>query len=162
MEPTSIGLLVLASLLVVVGVVGTVLPALPGPVFVFAGLMLAAWTEDLAYAGVGTLVVLAMLTATTFLVDVVATALGAKKLGATPRAAMGAALGALVGLFFGLPGVVIGPFAGAVLAELSQKRSFEEASRAGVGAWIGMVFGAAAKLALVFTMIGIYAAMRFL
>lgn len=162
MEPTSVALLVLAGLLVVVGVVGTVLPALPGPVFVFAGLTLASWTEDLVYAGVGTLVVLAMLTATTFLVDFVATALGAKKLGASPRAATGAALGALVGLFFGLPGVLIGPFAGAVLAELSQQRSFEEASRAGLGAWIGMVFGAAAKLALVFTMIGIYAAVRFL
>ena len=160
MEPATIALLVLALLLVVVGVVGTVMPALPGPVFVFGGLALAAWTEDFLFIGAGTLALLAVLTAGTFLVDFVATALGAKKLGATPRAATGAALGALVGLFFGLPGVIIGPFAGAVLAELSQSRTVHEASRAGVGAWIGMVFGAAAKLALVFTMIGLYAVMR--
>jgi uncharacterized protein YqgC (DUF456 family) len=159
-ETTTIVLLVLAFAMVLVGVVGTVLPALPGPVLVFAGLVLAAWAEHFGFAGLGTLAVLGVLTAATFGVDFVATALGARKLGATPRAATGAALGTLVGIFFGLPGVLIGPFAGAVLAELSQKRTVQQASRAGLGAWIGMVFGAAAKLALVFAMIGIYAWMR--
>lgn len=162
MEPSTVALLVVAGLLVALGVVGTLLPALPGPVFVFGGLALAAWAESFLYVGIGTLVVLAVLLAGTFLADFVATALGARKLGASPRAATGAALGALVGLFFGLPGVVIGPFAGAVLAELSQRRTLEEAGRAGLGAWLGMVLGAAAKLALVFTMIGVYAARRFL
>jgi uncharacterized protein YqgC (DUF456 family) len=73
---------------------------------------------------------------------------------------VGAALGALVGLFFGIPGVIIGPFAGAVLAELTAQSTLEQAGRAGVGAWIGLVFGTAAKLALVFTMIGIFLALR--
>jgi hypothetical protein len=159
-ETATIGLLVLGFVLVVVGILGTVLPALPGPVFVFVGLALAAWAEDFVFVGPGTLAVLAMLTGATFLVDFVATALGARKLGATPRAATGAALGALVGIFFGLPGVIIGPFAGAVLAELSERRTLQQASRAGVGAWIGVVLGVAAKLALNFAMIGIYAVMR--
>lgn len=161
MEWETAAWLVLAAIVVVVGIVGTVAPAMPGAVIVLAGLALAAWVEGFVYVGPGALAGLAALTVLTYVVDFAATALGAKKLGASRRAMVGAAIGALVGLFFGIPGVLIGPFAGAVIAELSNQKSFDEASRAGLGAWIGMVFGAAAKLALVFTMVGIYAAVRF-
>jgi uncharacterized protein YqgC (DUF456 family) len=161
MEPMTGVALGVAAVLVVVGIVGTVAPVLPGALIVLAGLVLAAWAEGFVFVGTGWLVVLAVIAALTYVVDFAATALGAKKLGASRRAMVGAAIGALVGLFFGIPGVLIGPFAGAVIAELSNQKSFDEASRAGLGAWIGMVFGAAAKLALVFTMVGIYAAVRF-
>ncbi len=152
--------LAVAAILVVVGIVGTVAPVMPGAVIVFAGLFLAAWAEGFVHLGWGWLLFLAALAALTYVVDFAATALGAKKLGASRRAMVGAALGALAGLFFGLAGVLIGPFAGAVLAELSNQKGFEAASRAGLGAWIGMVFGAAAKLALVFMMVGVYAVVR--
>jgi uncharacterized protein YqgC (DUF456 family) len=74
---------------------------------------------------------------------------------------LGAALGALVGLFFPPLGWVLGPFAGAVLGELTVKRDFESAQRAGFGATLGLLLGGAAKLALGCLMIGIFLAVRF-
>jgi len=153
----TVALWVLAALLVAVGIVGTVLPALPGAVLVFAGLLLAAWADGFAHVGAGTLVGVGALAALTYAVDFAATALGARKLGASRRALVGAALGALVGLFFGLPGVLLGPFIGAVLGELSERRDLRQAGRAGVGAWLGLVLGAAGKLALLMAMLGVFA-----
>ena len=150
----------LAVVMVVAGLVGLVLPALPGAPLLFGGLLVAAWAEDFAYVGAGTLTVLAAMALLTYAVDFAATAMGAKKFGASKRAVVGAALGALVGLFFGLPGIILGPFIGAVIGELTTERGLGEASRAGVGATIGLVFGAAAKLALAFSMLGLFALVR--
>jgi len=147
----------LATALVVVGVAGTFLPAMPGPTVVFAGLLLAAWIGDFARVGLAGLSVLAVLTVLTFLVDFAASAFGAKRLGASPRAAVGAALGAVVGIFFGIPGLVLGPFVGAVIAEYTVRRDLTQAGRAGVGAALGIAIGAAAKLALVVSMLGVFA-----
>jgi hypothetical protein len=150
----------LAVVMVVAGLVGLVLPALPGAPLLFGGLFAAAWAEDFAYVGAGTLTVLAAMALLTYAVDFAATALGAKKFGASKRAVVGAALGALVGLFFGIPGIILGPFIGAVIGELTTERGLAEASRAGVGATIGLVFGAAAKLALAFSMLGLFVLVR--
>ncbi len=150
----------LALVLVVVGILGLVLPAMPGAPLLLAGLWVAAYVEDFAYVGRGTLAVLAVLAALTYGVDFVATAFGAKRYGASRRALVGAALGALVGIFFGLPGILLGPFLGAVIGELSARRSLEEASRAGIGATLGLAIGAAAKLALAFSMLGLFAFVR--
>jgi uncharacterized protein YqgC (DUF456 family) len=162
LDANLILLLVLAAVLVVAGIAGTVVPALPGPALVFAGLLLAAWAEGFVHVGAGVILALAVLTVLTYVVDFAATALGAKRLGASRRAVAGAALGTFVGIFFGLPGVVIGPFAGAVIAELSARRNLEQAGRAGLGAWLGVVLGTAVKLALVFTMLGVFLAARLL
>ena len=152
----------LAAVLVLAGLLGLLLPMLPGPPLLFAGLLVAAWAEDFAYVGVGTLTLLAVLALLTYAVDFVATALGAKKFGASKRAALGAALGALVGLFFGLPGILLGPFIGAVVGELTAQRGLGDAGRAGLGATIGLVLGAAGKLAIAFSMLGLFAAARIL
>jgi uncharacterized protein YqgC (DUF456 family) len=154
---TTILLWVLAALLVLVGIAGTVLPALPGPALVLGGLVLAAWIDGFVHVGSGWIAILAVLTALTYAVDLAATAFGAKRVGASRRAIVGAALGTLVGLFFGLPGLLLGPFVGAVIAEYSVRRKLGEAGRAGLGAWLGIVLGVAAKLALVFSMLGIFA-----
>jgi uncharacterized protein YqgC (DUF456 family) len=151
----------LAAVLVVAGLAGLVLPALPGAPMVFAGLLVAAWIEDFSYVGGGTLAVLAGLALLTYAVDFVASALGAKRFGASNRAIVGAAIGALVGMFFGLPGILLGPFIGAVVGELTGQRGARDAARAGVGATIGLALGAAAKLALAFSMLGIFALARF-
>lgn len=151
-----------AALLVALGLAGTLLPALPGAPLLFAGLLVAAWAEDFRYVGAGWLCVLGVLAAATVAVDFVANSLGAKQFGASKRAMLGAALGGLVGLFFGLPGVLLGPFLGAVLGELSLRRDWPRAQRAGIGATLGLALGAAAKLALAFTMLGLFAAVRFL
>ena len=152
----------LAAALVLVGLAGILLPALPGTVLIFAGLLLAAWADGFARVGAGTLVLIGLIGAVSYAVDFVAAALGAKHVGANPRAVAGAALGTLLGLFFGLPGLILGPLLGAILGELSAHRDFARAGRVGVAAWIGFVIGTAVKVALAFSMIGIFVAAFFL
>lgn len=158
---TVVLLWVLAVGLMVAGIAGLVLPLLPGAPLLFAGFLLAAWAENFAYVGAGTLTALGILAALTYALDFAATAFGAKRFGASPRAAMGAALGTLLGLPFGLLGVIVGPFIGAFVAEMNAQRGVRAAGRAGAGAAIGLALGAAAKLALGFVMLGIFVIVRF-
>ena len=153
---------VLATLLVLVGLAGIILPALPGTILIFAGLVLAAWADGFTRVGIATLAVIGVIAAASYAVDLVAAALGVKRLGASPRAMVGAGLGTLLGLFFGLPGVIVGPFLGAVIGELSADRNLARAGRAGLAAWIGFAVGAVVKVALAFSMIAIFAAALFL
>jgi uncharacterized protein YqgC (DUF456 family) len=146
----------LAGLLVIAGLAGTVLPALPGVPLVFAGLFIGAWIGNFQEVGWVTLGILAALAAVAWAVDFIAGAAGARYLGASTRAFWGATLGALVGIFFGLPGMLLGPFIGAVVGELSGGSGLAHSGRAGLGAWLGMVVATAVKLALVFLMIGIF------
>jgi uncharacterized protein YqgC (DUF456 family) len=150
-------LLILAVVLVLVGIAGTVLPALPGPPLVFLGLLVAAWAEGFEKVGWITLSILAVLTLLTFVVDLFAASLGAKRVGASWQALAGAALGMLAGLFFGLPGLILGPFLGAVVGEYLARRDWAQARKVGFGTWLGLVIGIAGKLALIFTMVGIFA-----
>ena len=152
---------ILAIALVTAGLIGLVLPAIPGAPLIFAGLLLAAWIEDFNHVGVWTIVVLAVIALLTSAVDFWATMFGAKRFGASKRAVIGAILGVIVGIFLGFPGVIFGPFIGAVIGELSARRDLQQATRAGVGATIGVVLGAALKLAMAFAMIGIFAVARF-
>ncbi len=153
----TIALWIAAGLLVVLGVIGTVVPVLPGPTFVFGGLLLAAWIGDFQEVGWLTVAVLGLLTFTTVGVDLLAASLGAGKLGASRLAIVGAVVGTILGLFAGLPGLIVGPFVGAVAGEMLAGRDFDQASRVGVGTWIGLAIGVAAKLGLVFAMLGIFA-----
>lgn len=153
---------VLAVILVFVGLAGILLPALPGTILIFAGLLLAAAADGFTRVGAGTLVLLGVIAAASYGVDFVAAALGVKRLGASPRAMGGAAMGTLLGLFLGLPGLIVGPFAGAVVGELTVHRDLARAGRAGVAAWIGFAIGTAVKVALAFSMVAIFLAAMFL
>jgi uncharacterized protein YqgC (DUF456 family) len=152
----AILLWVLAAVMVVVGVIGVVMPALPGHMLIFAGLLVGAWAEGFTRVGVWTMVVLGLIALASYGVDFAAVALGAQRLGASPRAMTGAALGTLAGLFFGLPGVIVGPFVGAVIGELTTNRNIAKAGKAGFAAWIGFAIGTAVKVAMAFLMIGIF------
>jgi hypothetical protein len=149
---------VLAVILVVVGLAGIILPALPGTILIFAGLVLAAWADHFTRVGATTIVVIGLLAVSSYGVDFAAAAIGAKALKASRRAMVGAALGTVAGLVFGLPGIIIGPFAGAVLGELTLHGDWKRAGRAGVSAWIGFAIGIAIKVGLAFAMIGIFIA----
>jgi uncharacterized protein YqgC (DUF456 family) len=152
----TILLWVIAVVLVVVGLAGTVLPALPGAMLIVAGLVVAAWADGFMKVGVWTLVVIGAIGAASYLVDFAAAALGAKKFGASPRAMVGAGLGTLLGLFLGLPGIIIGPFLGAVIGELTVHRDMAKVGKAGVAAWIGFLIGMAVKVGIAFLMIAIF------
>lgn len=150
---------VAAIALVLAGLAGTVLPALPGVPLVFVGLLLAAAIDGFSKVGVPTLVLLGLLTAAAVGVDLVASSFGAKKAGASKGAVAGSAIGAVVGLFFGLPGLpglLVGPFAGALLGELLVKKDWKQAGKAGLATWVGLALGTAAKVALAFAMVGLF------
>jgi uncharacterized protein YqgC (DUF456 family) len=147
---------VLAALIVIAGLVGTVAPALPGVPLVFAGLFLGAWIDDFNTVGWGTVGILAALAFAGWIVDFIASAVGARYLGAGSRAFWGATAGAVVGIFFGIPGMIFGPFLGAVVGELSGGQGLVRSGRAGLGAWLGMVLATAVKLAIAFLMIGLF------
>jgi uncharacterized protein YqgC (DUF456 family) len=153
---------IFATLLIVVGLAGLILPVLPGSPLVFIGLLLAAWAEDFQYVGFWTLAALGVLTLMAYFIDFAATAFGAKRFGATPRAALGATMGLVAGLFLGFIGLIVGPFMGAVAGELLGRRNINEASRAGWGATLGLLIGGALKVALTFVMIGIFVFVRWL
>jgi uncharacterized protein YqgC (DUF456 family) len=157
-DAVSTLLWIVSVAMVIVGLIGVVMPALPGHMLIFAGLVVGAWANGFMRVGIWTLVVLALIALASYGVDFVAVALGAKRLGASARAMTGAALGTLAGFFFGLPGVIVGPFVGAVVGELTTHHDFAKAGKAGVAAWIGFAIGTAVKVALAFLMIAIFIA----
>jgi uncharacterized protein YqgC (DUF456 family) len=154
---TSTALWILAIALMLVGLAGIVLPALPGVPLLFAGMVVAAAIDDFERIGWITLSILGALTVIAFVVDLLAGALGAKRVGASPRAVWGAAIGTIVGLFFGIAGLLLGPFIGAVVGELSAHGRLDQAGRAGFATWVGLILGTVIKLALACSMLGIFA-----
>ena len=145
-----------AILMIVVGVVGTVLPALPGVVLVFGGIALAAWIDDFARISAWTVGALALLTLVGISADYVAAALGAKRAGASKLAIVGAAIGTVAGVFTGLVGLVFMPLAGAAVGEYIAQRDLRRAGKVGIATWLGLLIGTAVKVAIVFAMIGVF------
>lgn len=148
---------VIAGLLMLVGVAGTVLPALPGLPVVFAGMLLAAWAGDFEQVGPAMLVLLGLLTVLSLAIDFAATAMGASRVGASRLALAGAVIGTFAGLFFGPAGLIAGPFVGALAGELIHGRELRKATHVGFGTWLGILFGTVLKIGLAFAMLGIFA-----
>ncbi len=145
-----------SAALILIGVVGVALPALPGVPLVFAGMLLAAWTDGFKLIPVWVIALLAVLTALALAIDFVASVFGAKRVGASKLAILGAALGTIVGLFFSIPGLLLGPFVGALGGEWLHSRDVHHATRVGFGTWAGMIVGAVFKLMLTFVMLGVF------
>jgi len=160
MTDQSLILSVFAVILTFAGLAGLLLPLLPGAPLLFLGLLLGAWAEDFRYVGFWTLLILVGMAALTYVAEFFASILGVKKYGGSRRAMAGAALGGIVGIFLGIPGILLGPFVGAVLGELSLQRGMNEASRAGFGTVVGLAIGVAGKLAIGIAMIGLFLLVR--
>lgn len=142
-----------AALMVVAGLAGTILPALPGLPLMFGGLLLASWLDGFHHLGAVSLSILAVLAALGLLIDFVAGLLGAKATGASRQALWGAFIGSLVGMFLGLAGVILGPLVGAVIGEFLARKDALQAGKVGVGTFIGFIVGAVAKVACAFAML---------
>lgn len=154
MEPTLI--YVVAAVLVIAGLVGTILPVLPGVLLVFGGLFLAAWADDFARVGYATLAVIGVLGALSFGADLLASMLGAKRVGASPQALFGAALGGAAGIFMGIPGIILGPFLGAALGEYLARGKLVQAGKVGFGTWVGLLVAAIAKVVIAVAMVAAF------
>jgi len=149
---------VVAVLLVIVGAAGTVLPALPGVPMIFAGVLLAAWAEDFQRIGGWTLGVLAVLALVGLVVDYVAASMSAQRAGASRQGIIGAAIGTVAGIFTGLLGLVFMPLVGAAIGEFIAHRDALRAGKVGAATWIGLLVATAIKIAVAFTMIGVFIA----
>jgi uncharacterized protein YqgC (DUF456 family) len=151
---TVVGIIV--GLLFAVGIVGSILPWLPGPLFILAGAVLWAFATDFQTLGWGRLAILGALTALSVVLGFVAGALGARRYGASRWGIVGALAGALVGIFFGPVGLIFGCVAGAVVAELLRGADLAGSVRSGLGALVGMLAGLLADLVVAITMIGLF------
>ncbi len=147
-----------AIALIVIGVAGTVVPALPGAILVFAGIALAAWIDDFERIRPWVLALLGVLTVMAWIVDYVAAAAGAKRVGASRLAIVGALIGTLAGIFTGLWGLLFMPLAGAAIGEYVAQRDARRAGKVGLATWLGLLVGSAAKVAIVLAMVGIFVA----
>ena len=146
----------LSVALILVGLAGTVLPALPGTAFVLGGIVLGAWIDDFARVGWGVLGGITLLAALAWVLDYVAGLLGAKQAGASRQALIGAALGTVAGLFMGLVGVLFMPLVGAAIGEWLARRDHGQALRVGVATWLGLIAGMVSKVVIAFVMIGVF------
>lgn len=147
----------LAGILIIVGFACTIVPNLPGVPVMYAGMLLTAWVGHFQKIAVWVIVLLGVLAAIAVVFDFLASTLGAKKFGASAWAVWGAFIGTIVGLFFNIPGLILGPFVGALLGQLLSGSKLPHAAKVGVGTWIGIVVGTAIKLAVAFMMLGIFA-----
>jgi len=156
----------LAVILIIAGLCGTVIPVLPGMPLMFAGMLLIAWIDHFQTISLTVVFLLAALTLIAVIADFVAGALGAKRVGASKLAILGATIGTVAGLFTAPLGLLIGPFAGAAIGEYlhqqnqsgaySTEDQLSQATKVGIHTWIGMAIGIGVKVALAFVMLGIF------
>lgn len=156
----AMGLWVLVVALILLGLAGTVLPALPGPALVLAGIVLGAWIDDFTRVGVGTLLGIGLLALLAWALDYAAGLLGARKVGASRQALIGAVVGTVVGLLMGVVGVLFMPLVGAAVGEyLARQHEAQAGQRAlqvGVATWLGIMAGLLAKLVISCVMVGAF------
>jgi uncharacterized protein YqgC (DUF456 family) len=146
----------LSAGLILIGLAGIILPALPGTILVLAGILVGAWIDDFNRVGWFVVTVVSILAVLSWVMEYVAALMGAKRAGASRQAVIGAAVGTVVGIFMGIVGVLFMPLAGAAIGEYVAQRDHGRAVRVGVATWVGLMVGMIAKVALAFMMVGIY------
>jgi len=149
--------LIAGILVVAIGVVSLVLPAVPGVAIVYLGVLMIAWAEDFARIGVPMLVLLGALAAIAMIADNIAGLFGARRAGASGWGVFGAGVGALIGIPFGLPGIILGPAIGALGFEYLKNSDLRRAGKAGLGGLFGFLLGIVAKCVFAFIIIGLAA-----
>ena len=145
-------LLVLAILLMIIGLVGCVVPVLPGPPISFAGLLVLHFTRFADFT-VNFLLLMGVIALIVTLLDYMVPIWGTKKLGGSKAGIWGATIGMIIGIFFFPPiGIILGPLIGAIVAELLRDEKFNKSFRAGMGSLLGFMLGVGLKLIASFVM----------
>jgi uncharacterized protein YqgC (DUF456 family) len=145
----DITLAIIGLILVLVGFAGSILPVIPGPPISWIGFLLLRWTDYIHRGAEGyrnTLWILLFFVVLVTILDYAVPVLGTKKYGGSKRGVWGATLGVVAGLFFGPPGIILGPFLGAYLGEISGGKKDREALRAAWGSFVGFLMGVGMKL----------------
>lgn len=129
----------------IVGVLGAVLPILPGTILSYAG-MICAFCATSSEISVRQLIVWGVISAIVILLDYVLPGYFSKTFGGTKEGIRGATIGVFVGMFFGPLGIILGPFLGAVAGEMSNNRNFAQAFVVGLGSLLSFIVGTGLKL----------------
>lgn len=149
---------IIAVLLILIGFVGTVMPALPGVPLIFIGILLAAWVNDFQLISGFTVVVMGILAILAIVTEYVASVIAAKKAGASKQGIIGAAIGTFAGLFIGIWGLLLTPLVGAAVGELIAHKDIFHAGKIGAATWFGLIISSIVKLTVAFTMVGVFIA----
>lgn len=150
------GLWALVVLMLLLGLVGIIVPAIPGTILVFGGVLLGAWIDDFTVISTTVVIIAGVLAVLGWIADYVSGLLGAKRAGASKTALLGAVAGTIVGLFFGMIGVLFFPLIGAAIGEYLAISDVRRAGNVGVATWLGMLVGAVIKVVLTFFTIGMF------
>ena len=145
----EITLTIVSILLAVAGFIGSFLPIVPGPALILVGAVInRAFQWETSPVSWFTIILLALGVILSAVVDFFASLMGAKKFGASKWGIWGALLGAIVGLFLGIPGLILGPIVGALGGELIAGKKLDAASKASFGTLVGTLAGMVGKVAI--------------
>jgi uncharacterized protein len=145
--------LIVAIILFIVGLVGTLLPILPGAILIFGGMLIYGFMTNFKSLEFNFFLLQGIVFAFIFLIEYLATFVGTRRFGGSKHAAWGAAIGTILGLFFGPLGIVIGPFLGALAGELLRGTQLKQAARVGFGTLVGLLGGTILKISTEIMMI---------
>jgi uncharacterized protein len=146
----------ISAVLILTGVIGLIVPLLPGTLLIFGGVALAAWGEGFTRISGITVGAVAFLTVLAWVLEYVAGLLGAKAAGASRAALIGAAIGTVAGIFSGFWGLLVFPLIGAFVGEFHARGSASVASKVSLATWLGILVGTVAKVVIGFMMVGIF------
>ncbi len=153
----------IALALGLVGLLGTLVPALPGLPIIYLGILLHGFLTGFSFLSVPTYIILGVATVLSIGVDYLATAIGAKKLGASKAGIWGAIIGGVIGLFVGnIFGLILGPFFGAIIGEIISGKDAQKAVTAGSGAMVGFLAGGLVKFLIGVIMIVVFVSALFI
>lgn len=138
-------LIILAFICIAVGIIGSILPVLPGVPLSYGGILLLHFTEKIQFS-TQFLIFWAVMVVIVQLLDYYVPIWGTKKFGGSKRGIWGCAIGMVVGIFLGPWGIILGPFVGAIAGELSSGKQTRAAIKAGFGSFMGFVLGIVSKL----------------
>lgn len=138
-------LIILGAICLLTGIIGCVLPVLPGVPLAYVGILLLQLTERVQFSW-QFLVIWAVVVVVVQALDYFVPAWGTKRFGGSKWGVWGSTIGMLIGLFFGVWGIILGPFIGAVVFELIDGKNTRTALRAGWGSFVGLMTGTILKL----------------
>lgn len=153
----TVAIWLLSLVCIAIGLIGTVIPIVPGTMMIYAGIVAIGWWSDFEIIGIPTLIITGLLVVVSLVIDFFASVVGAKRVGASSLALWGATLGSFIGMFFLIPGIVLGPFIGAFIGEFIAQNKTSQATKVGLGTWLGLLVGTVIKVGISIAMIGVFA-----
>ncbi|REE27679.1 hypothetical protein DFQ09_101514 [Winogradskyella pacifica] len=149
-------LVCIALLLMILGILGSFLPVLPGPLTSWAGLLVLHFTEGVELSHTF-LIVSLVFAVFIYVLDYIIPAIGTKRFGGSRAGMIGTTLGLIIGLLSPIPfGIIIGPFVGALIGEMMHRNDFNKALKAAFGSLLGFIASTFLKFIVAIIYLGFF------